>query len=345
MIEYGASFIRGTTMKKKKDLNKKLTIYDYEEKYSSKENNEKAKKLLNIATFALGAIILGALFTLFKDVYDINKYAGYIVGGVEIIAFIALFVLPVIKIRRIDRFEINANAKTVKRAKRHNAKIRLNLANKIIEVYENADCNWYGSLGVEKLISAKEGSDYAQMKATLNEIYATDVKRAGRDIILKCAVKSGTFSAISQKDYTDVLLVTAINLQMIKDLVFLYGFRPSDTKLLKIFSKVLSNSFVAYGLSGVKLGNTVVKTMGDMARGIPILGSAISTLVDSSVQGLGNATLTAVIGRQTIKYLISEYRLQDILDGVEELSSEEEFASTCEELKAVLSANGKTKTA
>ena len=118
-----------------------------------------------------------------------------------------------------------------------------------------------------------------------------------------------------------------------------------NTKLLKIFSKVLSNSFVAYGLGGVKIGNTVVKTMGDMARGIPILGSAISVLVDSSVQGLGNATLTAVIDRQTIKYLINEYRLQDVLDGVEEVDSDEEFASTCEELKTALASNGKTKSA
>ncbi len=332
-------------MKRKKHTDKKLTIYDYEEKYSSKENNEKARRLLNVVTFALGAVILVALFSLFKDVYDINKYAGYAVGVAAVIAYVLLFVVPVAKIRGMDRFEINANAKTVKRAKKHNAKVRQSLADKIIEVYENADCSWYGSNGVERLISAKDSADSDKMRLALNEIYAKDVKRTAKEIILKCAVKSGTFSAISQKDYTDVLLVTAINLQMIKDLVFLYGFRPSDTKLLKIFSKVLSNSFVAYGLGGVKIGNTVVKTMGDMARGIPILGSAISVLVDSSVQGLGNAILTAVIGRQTIKYLINEYRLQDVLDGVEEVDSDEEFAATCEELKTALASNGKTKSA
>ena len=131
---------------------------------------------------------------------------------------------------------------------------------------------------------------------------------------------------------------------MIKDIVFLYGFRPSDTKLMKIFSTVLSNSLIAYGLGNVRIGNSVVKTMGDMAKGIPILGSAISVLVDSSVQGLSNATLTAVIGRQTVSYLKREYRLQNILAGVELGETEEEFENTCNELKTVLS-NGKNKIA
>ena len=87
-----------------------------------------------------------------------------------------------------------------------------------------------------------------------------------------------------------------------------------------------------------------MKTMGDMAKGIPILGSAISVLVDSSVQGLSNATLTAVIGRQTVAYLKREYRLQNILAGGELGETEEEFENTCNELKTVLS-NGKNKIA
>ena len=51
-----------------------------------------------------------------------------------------------------------------------------------------------------------------------------------------------------------------------------------------------------------------------------------------------NGVLTAVIGFQTIKYLNLEYRLQEILDGVELEETEEEFEETCglieKELKA-----------
>ena len=92
-------------------------------------------------------------------------------------------------------------------------------------------------------------------------------------------------------------------------------------------------SLVSYGLGSLQIGNAVVRTMGDAVSGIPILGSAVSALIDSSIQGLTNGTLTAVIGFQTIRYLNREYRLQDILDGVEVVETEAELEETCSELK------------
>ena len=54
------------------------------------------------------------------------------------------------------------------------------------------------------------------------------------------------------------------------------------------------------------------------------------------MQGLTNGVLTTVIGYQTIKYLNEEYKLQDILDGVEIEETEEEFKQTCNELEQEL---------
>ena len=76
--------------------------------------------------------------------------------------------------------------------------------------------------------------------------------------------------------------------------------------------------------------------MGDAAKGIPLLGTAISALVDSSIQGLANGTMTAVIGFQTIKYLNKEYNLQNILDGVVVAQTEEDLQETCEEIEEEL---------
>ena len=76
-----------------------------------------------------------------------------------------------------------------------------------------------------------------------------------------------------------------------------------------------------------------------------LLGTAISALVDSSVQGLTNGVLTTVIGYQTIKYLNEEYKLQDILDGVEIEETEEEFKQTCNELEQELKGNKKLQKA
>lgn len=332
-------------MKKENRENKKLSIYEYEEKYSSKENNEKAKKVFLVVVFALGAVLLTALFSLFKDVYDINVYAGYVVGGLELLAFVFFYVLPIVRIKRKQKFEINASVYSVEKAKKHNAKVRENLAEKIIDVYLNTDCNWYNSERTERLIKAKFNKSSQEIKDSLAEIYQTDVKKVGKEIIIKSAVKSGLYSAVSQKDYTDALLVATINLQMIKDLVFLYGFRPSDAKLVKIYSNVLKNSLVAYGMGNIKIGETVSKTIGGFVSGIPILGSAIATVVDGSVQGLANGMLTQVIGSQTVKYLMKEYNLQNVLDGVEIEPTEEEITITCEELKKALAENNKKKSA
>ena len=83
--------------------------------------------------------------------------------------------------------------------------------------------------------------------------------------------------------------------------------------------------------------------MGDVVRAIPILGTAISTIVDSTVQGLGNATLTAIIGHNTVRYLMKEYRLQNILDDAEITFTEEDFDETCSEVKRELTVRSASK--
>ena len=55
-------------------------------------------------------------------------------------------------------------------------------------------------------------------------------------------------------------------------------------------------------------------------------------------------TFTAIIGYQTLKYLEKEYKLQDILDGIE-LETDEDFEETCQELKSEITSRNKKKTA
>ena len=59
-------------------------------------------------------------------------------------------------------------------------------------------------------------------------------------------------------------------------------------------------------------------------------------MVDSSVQGLVNGTLTTVIGYQTIKYLNREYHLQDILEGVDVTETPVELEEAVDELEVQL---------
>lgn len=320
----------------------KMTIYEYEEKYVKRENTKGVAFLLRFFAVLIGLFFVWCLFSIAKAIWDINKYAGYGAAGVAVIIFIVFYIVPVVKILKSDYFITSVNSKTAARAKRRNKALRRHIAEKIVDICENVPgVGWYDDKVVEQLERGLKANDNTIIKEQLTALYRGSVKASAKEIIFKCSLKSAAYSALSQSNKTDALLVAVVNLQMIKDIVFLYGFRPSDPKLVKIFGAVLRNAFVAYGLGSMKIGNGIARTMGDAVRGIPILGTAISVLVDSSVQGLTNGTLTAVIGFQTIKYLNREYKLQNILDGVEIAETEKELNETCAELEKELKKNKK----
>ncbi len=333
-------------MKEKKpapvESGEKMTIYDYERKYVKKQNVKGAKFAIRLIASLIGVFLFVLLLLVTLRVYDVNEYAGYAVGAVCLILYIFIFIVPLVKILRAPYFVTNVNAGTAANAQRHNRKVRHDIADKMIHFTANVEgAGWYDSEVVGKLAIARNTGDEEKLKEALTELYKGSVKKTAKSIIFKSSVRSGMYSAISQSEKLDAALVVVVNIQLIKDLVFLYGFRPSDTKLVKIFIGVIRNSLVALGMGGLNIGNAVVKTMGDAVKGIPILGSIISTLVDSSVQGLANGTLTALIGYQTIKYLNKEYNLQNILDGIDVSETEEELEETCREVETQL--KGKKK--
>lgn len=322
---------------KKNESDGKLTIYEYEQRYTKRENVRGARLLLGIGATAIGIFIFFCLFSITMRIYDINEYAGYGAAAVSVLLYILLFIVPLVKVLQTDYFQVNVNIHTAAAAKKHNKIVRRRIADKIIDLTAKVDgVGWYDSETVGKLATAVRADNDKGIMQCLSALYSGSVKKSAQELIFKAALKSGMYSAISQTNKIDSMLIAVLNLQLVKDLIFLYGFRPSDSKLVRIFARILQNSLIAYGLGGVKIGNSVVQTMGNAVKGIPLLGTAISTIVDSSVQGLANGVLTTVIGYQTIKYLNTEYRLQEILDGVEIGESEEEFREACQELEKEL---------
>ncbi len=322
---------------KVEEIQPKMTIYDYEQKYVKRQNVRGAKFLLRFFAAAVGVLIFACLFSVTMRLWDLNMYVGIGAAAVSVLLFIFFYIVPLVKVMKLEAFQTNVNAYTAGKAKQHNKRLRRSVAEKIIDVTSKVEgVGWYDSAVVGALAIAVNTNDEEGIKKSLTEIYNNSVKKSARDLIFKASLKSASYSALSQTSKVDSLLVAFVNLQLIKDITFLYGFRPSDARLVKIFCKVLQNSLVAYGMGSARIGNSVVKTMGDAVRGIPLLGSAISTIVDSSVQGLTNGVLTTVIGYQTMKYLNDEYRLQDILDGIEMVYEEEEVVESCTELEKQL---------
>ncbi|MGN0805845.1 MAG: YcjF family protein [Candidatus Coproplasma sp.] len=324
--------------------NGKMTIYEYEEKYVKRQNVKAAKVILYLLTALVGVIFVWCFFSISKAVYDFHPYAGYAAAAISVALFILFYIVPIVKIYRTQYFITNVNYKSAAKAKRHNKKTRYDVASKIVDLSNNvAGVGWYDSLTVEKLEAGVKFKDDAVIKEQLTALYTGSVKKSAKQVILQSSLKSAMYSALAQDKKIDTMMIAVVNLQMIKDIIFLYGFRPSEARLVKIFAAVVKNSLVAYGLGGIKIGNGIVRTMGDAVKGIPFLGEVISTVVDSSVQGLANGTLTAVIGFQTIKYLSVEYKLQNILDNVEIAETEEELEQTCEELEKELRSKKKGK--
>ena len=325
---------------------KGISIEEYEQKYVTRENTRTARFTIGFGAAVIGVFLFAVLALLALRCYDINEYLGYGVGAACLVLYVLVYIVPVVKILRTGYFVTNVNAFTAKKAQRHNRKVRHEVADKIIDLTARVDgVGWYDSAVVGRLAVAMKARDEAGIRRNLTELYNGSVKKSAKSLIRKSALKAAAYSAISQTALVDTALVVTVNMQLIKDLVFLFGFRPSDAKLARIFRAVVRNSLIAYGVGATRVGGVVVRTLGDAVSRIPILGSAISALIDSSIQGFTNGALTTVIGYQTIRYLFTEYRLQDILDDVSLEGMEVEVQETISELEKELKAKKKNSEA
>ena len=333
---------------KKNVEEKKMTLEEYEEKYSKPQNVKLTKTLLYSFMSGVGIVVGACLFLVVLKIYDINLYAGYIATAVAVIIFIFAYLRPILKIINTKYFITNVDSSNARKAQKHNKMLREEIADKMIDLKAKTEgVGFYSDELIGKLAIARTTKNDKELKNVLTNIYNKDVKPACNKMINEYALKVGFTTAISQSERLDSLFVSVYELQLIKNIVFMYGYRPSDAKLLKIYRTVIVNSLTAYGVNTATkgFGAGVVKTLGKGIEGIPILGQAIGTVIDSTIQGIVNASLTVVIGFQTKKYLMKEYKLQDILDGVEvsEEAEIEEEKEMLEKVSGELKAQAKNK--
>lgn len=299
---------------------KKMTFEEYEAKYSHRQNTKAIKSFLVIIEVLLGLGIAAILFFVDLKLFELHQIAGYAGIAVAVLIFILCYIVPLMKIKKYKAFETNVNRSNARSAQKHNRQLRKEIADKFIEFSDSVDgVGWYNSELVGKLAVAVHNNNENDIKVVLTEIYDKDVKKTSKSIIRDHAFKVGVVTAISQSEKIDTLFMALYELNLIKQLVFLYGFRPSDAKLMRIYMAVLRNSLIAYGLESVadNLATGIVQKIGGALTGIPALGSIVSTVISSASQGVINGGLTVIIGHQTLKYLAEEYHLQDLLDNIE----------------------------
>ena len=318
-------------MEKKKSEPKKMTLEEYQQKYAKKHNTVFIKSAFFLVSAAIGIVVIAALFLIVVRLFDIHQIAGYIGIGVAVIVFGAFYVYPLIRISTQRRFITDVDSQNIKEAKRHNKKMREEIADAMIDFSAKTEnVGWYKEENIGKLAVARQTNDNAALRSALTNIYNEDISKKANAIIRDHSVKIGLVTALSQSERIDTLFVALYELNLIKQLVFLYGYRPSEAKLMRIYSTVLTNSLIAYGLTSVSsnLATSVVKTIGGAVERIPLLGNIVSTVIDSASQGFINGGLTVVLGFQTKKYLNDEFKKQEIIEEIEVIEEEEKAMLT-----------------
>lgn len=315
--------------KAKKEIERKMTLEEYKSKYT-KPYNAKAVKFGSILLAGtIGIIIFTCLLLVVLRLFDIHEIAGYVAIGPAVLLFVFLYIVPLVKLSRLGSFIVNVDSKNAKQAQIHNKKLRNQIADCVIDFSAKTEnIGWYDENRVGALAIAKQTKDDKALKGALTEIFDKDIRPKANKVITSAALKVGLFTALSQSDQLDTAIVAMYNLNLVKDIVFLYGFRPSEAKMMRIYAAVVRNALIAYGASVSSTG--IVQTINGVVGQLGMLGAAISAVVGSASQGVINGILTAVVGLQTKHYLVYEYHLQDILDDIE-------LEDTLEEEEQVLS--------
>ena len=328
----------------KNDENK-MTLDEYIDKYSVPKRGKEVKTLLFLVIAGIGIVIGVMLFFFVERLFQMHEVAGYIGLGISALLFIFLYIFPIVKISKTKYFITEVDKTNARAAQRYNKQMREEIADKMIDLSISTKGNsWYSDTKITPIALARAKNDDKALSVALTDIYNTDVKKAANKMITDSAVQVGISTSISQSEKIDTLIVTVSELNLVKRIVYLYGYRPNDAQMLKIYKTVITNALLAYGVQGAasSVAGGVAKLLGGAAEAIPI----ISTVVGSVSSGVINSTLTCIIGFQTIRYLKREYKLQDILSEIEIEESEEQEARMIEDVKKdVVSKSKKKKTA
>jgi uncharacterized membrane protein YcjF (UPF0283 family) len=314
---------------------KKITLEEYQQKYTHPENVVAAKTFLFMLGAAIGIMIAVSLFFVVLKLFVIHQIAGYVGVFGSIVIFIFVYVVPVVKLKNTKSFITNLDSINAKQAKKYNKQLRDEIADKMIDINTKAELvGWYSDELIGKLAIARLTRNDVELKSVLTKIYQKDVKNAANKLIKTSAVRVGIATAISQSEAIDTLFVLVYELNLIKDIVFLFGYRPTDSQMVKIYKNVLTNALIAYGVSsatagiGKSVSSGIVSALEKASQSgnffASTLGSVAGMAVESGIQFTVNSTLTVIIGNQTKKYLIKEYNLQEMLDNIELIDENEE---------------------
>ena len=305
--------------------------YDVED--LKKEENKTYSYILNLILITFGLFVISLLLNISDKIRNYNQTAGVISIIIFAILFVFFYIRPILSIFRMRYFETAISGKNIILANRHNIKTRREIAKRIINLRQNKEyANWYDARLVQNLKVALDNNNNDEIYNRLKVLMEKSIKTTSNKIIVSSAVQSGLYSALVPSQQLDALLVASVNFKMVKDILFLYGFRPTKARLIKIYINSISASLAAYGLEGSGVGSFIARVLSRL----PIIPTMSSYVADALAQALANGTFTLLIGYKAIDYLKKEYKLQVLIKEVDVLDDNNEFETTKKEIEEEL---------
>lgn len=314
-----------------------LAFIAYQENVTRSKEEKRTRWILIALTVAIYLLGLGLFAIIVQTVYNINQIAGLVTGAVLVVLYTICFVIVIVSIFSKHSFDLEFKKRNTGHfSERANNKVRWEIAKNIKEQSvvlnyienqekkeflnkteaEKVDAFTTITKLLEKYPSHIPGStnpDSQKLAESLSVSMRKDgvIYKKAKKLILRRAVSTGCLTALSQNAIVDASVVAIKNVQLIKDLIWLYGFRPTNAEMTKILSRVVRNVCIAIGFNSMPKSTTWASKVFNKDSSnflIQLLGQAI----DMGAQFLGNGAMTYLVGKYTVNALLSQYRIQDL---------------------------------
>ncbi|MDY6003285.1 MAG: DUF697 domain-containing protein [Bacilli bacterium] len=321
-----------------KQDNEELEFANYQEEVKKDKQYKKYKAIVILLTIILYIFGLGLFFNIALAIYDKWPIPGIVVGILLFLTYSICFFLLISEIYVKPTFDLNFNKDRRNiNSERKNNIVRWEIANNIVNqakaingLYTKKKEEIESLTSLEQLLCKK--NNVPNYKSPLSKEVAEHVyylfRRNGviykkaQSLIWKRSISCGALTALSQDAIVDIGIVVVKDMQLIKDLVWLYGFRPTNKEMNALMIKIIKGVCLSIGLNTLPKG-TVLASKILRKDSSNLIVQLFGSVLDMGAQFLGNGVMTYLVGRQTILTLIKEYRFQELfrqyIDSIEEL--------------------------
>lgn len=320
------------------DQDEELAFINYQEEVTHSKEEKRNRAILIALSVALYLLGLGVFAIIVQTIYQMNEIAGIVVAIALLIAYTTCFIVIIVKIFSKHSFDLEfQKRKDGHYSERNNNKVRWEIAKNIVD--QSVVLNYLDKMDDKKVLTSKEAEKIASFRKLQNlvnkypgnkipsshkedsinlaESLAISMRKDGviyqkaKSLILKRSLSTGCLTALSQNTMVDASVVVVKNMQLIKDLIWLYGFRPTNAEMTKILEKVVKSVCLSIGLNTMQNGTNMAGKIFNKDSNnflVQVLGQALNM----GAQFIGNGAMTYMVGKYTINALLRQYRVQDI---------------------------------